>query len=344
MNISQTVTGTATSPQYYENLINILDTVDSSSTANGGNFGLFVQQAFGGTGTKGNKIAIYGTVTNTGGATTNAAGNYVGVQAYSNAVNADGGTGTTVGTAAGSFFGVNPGVTASASATNLLLLAGGEVDVTAFSGSSMANKVGLQIVQTAGDAVRGTQIDAALRITNQPSTSGWLNGILFDDQYTAALATTGCLICSSGSWTAATGLDFSSLTLTTFLKGPNSFSVDGSANVAANALSLKSPLSAWAQNFGGTATSVTTSGLALAAGRGLIEVDDNTDNASALYMCAAGACSEVFGVGTIWVASTTTPASGKMSVSYNGSAYQIYNNTGGTKVVSADLISTHAGP
>ena len=84
--------------------------------------------------------------------------------------------------------------------------------------------------------------------------------------------------------------------------------------------------------------------LSLAAGAGLIIIQDVTTNNSAIYLCTSGTCSMVFNVGGTFVASTTTPASTHMSVAYSGSAYAIYNNVGSTQTVSAALIRTQATP
>lgn len=211
---SQTLTGTASAGQYYANLINLADTADSSGTSVSGNMGLFVQQAFGGGSTKGNKLAIYGSVTNSLGVTTNIGANYVALTGAAFAVGPDGGTNTGAG-ANGSFFGSNPLVVASNGATNLLLVAGEEVNVAMQTGSSTNSKVGIQIVQGATDAVSGAVIDAALRIANQVGAVGWNYGILFDKAHAPGLKSTGIAIGSTDSWTLDTVIDFSSATVTT---------------------------------------------------------------------------------------------------------------------------------
>jgi hypothetical protein len=50
----------------------------------------------------------------------------------------------------------------------------------------------------------------------------------------------------------------------------------------------------------------------------------------ALYMVGTGSAIMIANSGgTDWIAPTTTPAAGKMSVAYDGSAYRLYNNRGG---------------
>jgi hypothetical protein len=88
-----------------------------------------------------------------------------------------GGTGTTYATAAGSVFGVNPNIIVDSGATNLYGAVGEEIDVTAKSGSSLAQKFGLTIIQGTGSVVQGAQDDAALVILNQNGAVGWKAGL-----------------------------------------------------------------------------------------------------------------------------------------------------------------------
>lgn len=60
----------------------------------------------------------------------------------------------------------------------------------------------------------------------------------------------------------------------------------------------------------------------------------NGGNGVAAYACGGGAASLLGTSSATWVASTTTPAAGKASVAYNGSAYAVYNNTGASVVFS----------
>lgn len=58
-------------------------------------------------------------------------------------------------------------------------------------------------------------------------------------------------------------------------------------------------------------------------------------NHSAVYLCANGVAVLVTEIGGVWVASTTAPAAGKLSIAYNGvNFYTIYNNTGGPVTIS----------
>src|SRR5439155_502176 len=80
-------------------------------------------------------------------------------------------------TAEGGLWASNPNVIAARGATNLYGITGEEIDVTAQAGSSMANKIGLSIVQGSGSAVQGAQDDMALTIINQNGAIGWVRGI-----------------------------------------------------------------------------------------------------------------------------------------------------------------------
>ena len=90
-----------------------------------------------------------------------------------------GGRGTTYATSSGGLWGANPNVVAATGATNLYGIVGTEVDVTAQRGSSMAQKLGLTIIQAGDSVVSGAQDDVAINIVNTKGAVGWRNGIAF---------------------------------------------------------------------------------------------------------------------------------------------------------------------
>lgn len=104
-----------------------------------------------------------------------------------------------------------------------------------------------------------------------------------------------------------------------------------------------SPTSNWNVNSTGSTVSITTgSNAAFTAGNGLITVEESASSNSAVYLCSVGACTLIGSNGGVWVASTTTPAAGKMSVAYSGSAYAIYNNQGTTETVTVYSVKMKA--
>lgn len=79
-----------------------------------------------------------------------------------------------------------------------------------------------------------------------------------------------------------------------------------------------------------TATIANGANQALTVGSGKILVANNTNGDLGEYNCGNGVCSLINSLSATFVASTTTPAAGKASMAYSGSAYAIYNNTGGS--------------
>lgn len=191
------------------------------STMTGGRQSLYVQSSF----------------TNPS-STSNTNHNYVAGTFFTQVDAGDNGTGLTNTTAQGAFFGMNPYVQAYSGATNLLEVAGAEFNIGMATGSSAWYKAGLTVVDGPTDQVSGSVYDAGIGISAQSGGNiGFVNGILFGPMNGAfPVQTTGCLICSTGSSTVATGIDFSSLTMTNFLKGPGGFAVNGSGTVAANGI------------------------------------------------------------------------------------------------------------
>jgi hypothetical protein len=160
----------------------------------------------------------------------------------------DGGTGTTAGTAKGTLFATNPVANASSGATNLFSVSGGEVDVGIATGASARHRLGWSVV--AGGNLRGDTgsggLDAALEVA--AGATGWATGLIFSSLHGAApIATTGTLIGTDGvNITAASGVDFSAYTLTTFLRGPSSnFIVSGAGAITGTSLQINNGTISW---------------------------------------------------------------------------------------------------
>jgi hypothetical protein len=123
--------------------------------------------------------------------------NYTSATVAVTANSGDGGLNTS-SAPAGGYFGFSPVAVAcgpndgtngckanSIGATNLTELAGGELDVAAHPGSSMALKYGLTITERTDDAVNGDYADAGLVFRNEVTSTHWGNGIRFTDDFGA---------------------------------------------------------------------------------------------------------------------------------------------------------------
>jgi hypothetical protein len=126
-----------------------------------------------------------------------------------------GGTAASIITAAGSLYGMNPNVTLGPNATNIFTVTGSEFDMTMLTGSSSANKFGMDVVQAAADAVQGSVNDAAFFAYNQIGAVGWKCGFCLGGVGSGGsfpLSSTGTILGTEGAGTTAKGVDFSSVT------------------------------------------------------------------------------------------------------------------------------------
>jgi hypothetical protein len=101
--------------------------------------------------------------------------------------------------------------------------------------------------------------------------------------------------------------------------------------------SSKTAYTAYTEDAAGQFVSVATgANVALPVGAGLVVVclrDYGGDVSS--YVMGGGLCTQLGTTGSRWVAPTTAPAAGKISIAYDGSAaYRIYNNIGATVSVT----------
>lgn len=187
---------------------------------------LNVDHYWGGSG-NGSKAAIFARMIH--GSADVATGDIVGVAGTVTANFNMGGTDTGAG-AKGNIFGMSVVAVANSGATNLAIVAGGEVDVAIATGATAQNRVGWSVSGQGG--ALGTVLDAGFIVTSfgQPWRFGWLlNG--------DAVTTTGTIMGTDGAAkTVGSGIDFSSYTISNyFLKGPGGrFTVDGNGITAIN--------------------------------------------------------------------------------------------------------------
>jgi hypothetical protein len=148
----------------------------------------------------------------------------------------DGGTGTTAATASGQLFATNPVCTLQSGATNWSSCIGTEIDSDVESGSSVMDKIGLQIVQVTADTVAGARDDVALSFNNQPSAIGWSSLIGIGRQGgQSPLSATGWVMqftphLGVGTISGGGGIDFTNFVPTTAFIRANNYLLDPSGN------------------------------------------------------------------------------------------------------------------
>jgi hypothetical protein len=245
--------GTVTSGQAFYNQIAIdADTVDPT-TGSGpqGTHGLFVGHAVS-AGAKGGRTALSSFLNITGAITAGSSGStasyYVGAGATSASSASAGGS---AGNGRGNLFGGNWIATLASGATFWNSIIGGELTITAATGSSTYYKNGFQIVLGGNDAVAGTGgFDAGLLFGQGigGASPGWNIGISFGHALGWwPINSTGTLIgtiASTGglgpAYAAAYGVDFSAVTFSTAAFKSTGFEVDGIGRTTGSAFILTS--------------------------------------------------------------------------------------------------------
>lgn len=176
---------------------------------------LGVEDFFGGSTVTGGRSAIFGAMHQFAATSpSNQNRNYNGGLFGVNTASGDGGTNLTTG-ALGAYFGLNPTASATAGATNLLELTGGEVNTDVETGASAKYKFGWSIAGVPTDAVQGSAGDAAFEIGEQAGAVGWRDGILISNaQGEFPLASNASVLSSDTAGTITNGIDLSNLTFT----------------------------------------------------------------------------------------------------------------------------------
>jgi hypothetical protein len=195
----------------------------------------------------------------------NLSGSYSALNTKANAVVSEGGTGVTPTTSAGFVYGLNTVSHTAPAATNYAQLVGYELNTWAEAGSSMMDKIGMQIVDITGSVVQGARDDQALSFNNQAVPNG-VNGIGWKvligvgrlggaapldpvNGWIMKCVPTG----GTGNILGAGGIDFTQFVPTTAFIRSNNFLLDPSGNVTANTLKVGSNQVVGARNTGWTA-------------------------------------------------------------------------------------------
>ena len=189
------------------NLYNVIsDTVAASA---GNVIGHAFAHSFGGTGATGNRIAVTASLTQVAPTNNTLNQSYGAFAAYAQMNTSDNGV---TGAPAGQVEAVNIIARLGPTATNWAFVQGAEIDVQCATGSSVQDKMALELTQLNGDLVQGSRFDAALAIGNQANAVGWKTGIAFGGGAGLfPIAATGTLIAGiTGS--ASAGIDLSQMT------------------------------------------------------------------------------------------------------------------------------------
>lgn len=194
-------------------------------------------------------------------------------------------------------------------------VSGPEIGVGIAVGASSLNRIGLTIGAKGALQADVGGLDMGLEIAG--NTTSFRTGIAFTRRAGGQpVSTTGTLIgVPDGlNFTALSAMDFSPLTLTYLLKGPNGFSIDGSGNIAAKSLTL--------------ATGGPGVGISLADGTVIGAIQPNTLFGHSLLVGTSTAHNLYFAVGNVPVAYFDTNFT--MNLGLSGSSRAVLNFNGFT--------------
>jgi hypothetical protein len=210
--------------------------------------GLYGRVVYGGSASKGGRIAILGEAYQQLGITSaaNTIRDYIGISGHSITDSGDGGTDTNTGSL-GAYFGMNGLVQINATATNIFEATGIELNTYVKTGASVKYLFGASIAGF--NEVRGATADAALEIGGGTDAGfgphvGWKTGILFSDIHGSVPVTSTSTLLGS-YWTAGgtkallNGIDLSGFAISgsviqgaamSLSESTLSLGVDGSGN------------------------------------------------------------------------------------------------------------------
>jgi hypothetical protein len=212
------------------------------------------------------------------------------------------------------------------------------------SGASATRKYGWSIVLLSSDAVQGSLYDCGLCLSSLSNTGpGMRDGILIGNMNgNWPISTTGTIMSTTGPGTAAKGIDFTPTTFTGNAFSSTNFAVNSVGQITAPSFITNSnPGSAPAIYVGNSSLTIANGGNAvLSAGAGLVLIKNTANNHEALYLMGAASGVLVSAVGGEFVAPTTSPGAGFVSVAYNGTQYAVYNNIGSSTVFIVGAINT----
>lgn len=200
--------------------------------------GLTVNHLFGGSTVKGGRNAFFSNlILSSATSASNANRNYAAVVGEATASTADNGTG---GTPAGALFASNFVSFLGTGATNWFAVTGGEVDIGIQTGASATIKYGWSVILAGGDAVQGSNYDAAFAVSSfsGATTLGFKNVLLISASNGGfPLGANSCIICTAdgSAVTILKGIDLSGVIISgtgnTAFKSPG-FAVNGTGAIS----------------------------------------------------------------------------------------------------------------
>jgi hypothetical protein len=168
--------------------------------------------------------------------------NYTARQFFTSVTTNLGGTALTMAASAGQLFGFGSIAVAYPGATNIRNLTGGEINVQASAGATVAYKSGLQIAATPDDQAQGTVYDAAISLSNQAGAVGFGIGLMVSSNANGkqSVSAGGSLIAALDNPICANGVNFNGVTFTQNAFSSNGAAIDGSGNGYLRSLNLQS--------------------------------------------------------------------------------------------------------
>lgn len=165
--------------------------------------------------------------------------NYVALQGLINSSTGDGGS---VGNYKGAYFGGS--FAFRCGGTFILECSGGEVNSYAQTGTSISYKNLWSLVGGGPeDAVQGTDFDTMLALSNQTGSVKWKDGILVGNMNgDFPIASNGIVVATSpGSWSAKSGIDFSSVSFSDYILRGNNATISGTGYYSGSGITLTGP-------------------------------------------------------------------------------------------------------
>lgn len=240
--MNQSLSGTASdSSNYNWNLFQIDDNLAQSTYTTANGFTFHVKTDSGMNGARGALVAKCTDVATSGNFALGQQYNCSALQSFFTALVNEGGTGLTIPTSSGVGWALNTVAVLGGTATNWRGITGYEDDIGFPSGTSGAQKVGMEVVKLSTDASQGALIDTGYLLVSQSQSSKtyFSNGFMFGTglgQWPFDSTSTAINFVQGQNWSSAPTnlnwvMDAFQVTSTSGFLRATGFSVDGSGNM-----------------------------------------------------------------------------------------------------------------